>query len=53
MKLALVLLILSLAGLASTGILPLGSSLDFTPNPNDIFKEVQFKPLNTLSYAGT
>lgn len=48
MKLKLVLLTLVLSTAVLAGIIPLSNI-----NPNDIFRQVQFSPLNTLSYAGT
>ena len=49
MKTAVILLILAFSSLTLAGILGIGR----TPNPNDIFKKVQFNPLRTLDYAGT
>lgn len=47
MKLSLILLTLALSAVVLGGIVPLS-----TINPNDIFRQVKFHPLNTLSYAG-
>lgn len=47
MKLSLILLIVALSAVVLGGIVPLS-----TINPNDIFRQVKFNPLNTLSYAG-
>lgn len=49
MKSAVILLTLALLGVALAGIIP---GAFRTPNPNDIFKKVQFRPLRTLDYAG-
>jgi hypothetical protein len=50
MKSSIILLTLALAAVALGGILQ-AQTIDYTPNPNDIFRQVQFKPLNPLSYA--
>lgn len=47
MKSSIIFLTLALAAVALGGIL----QVNYTPNPNDIFKQVQFKPLNPLNYA--
>ena len=49
MKAVSVFLLLSLVTLALAGIIP---GLRAPPNPNDIFKKVQFLPLSPLDYAG-
>ena len=50
MKTLSALVILSLITLTLSGIIP---GLWKAPNPNDIFKKVQFLPLSPLDYAGT
>jgi hypothetical protein len=50
MKVTVLVLTFALATLALAGILP---GVFQTPNPNDIFKKVQFRPLQPLDYAGT
>ena len=49
MKSAILLLTLALASVAFAGIL---SGAYHTPNPNDIWKHINFAPLRTLDYAG-
>lgn len=50
MKSSIIVLTLALAAVSLCGVLH-AETLNYTPNPNDIFKEVQFKPLNPLNYA--
>lgn len=49
MKANLAVLLFLLSTLALAGIIP---GFRSTPNPNDIFKKVQFLPLYPLDYAG-
>jgi hypothetical protein len=52
MKLATAVLLLACSLIVCAEVITVAHIID-TPNPNDIFKQVQFKPLNALSYAGT
>lgn len=47
MRTSVVIFILALASLTIAGVLPDSTAeiLKRTPNPNDIFKQVSFKPL--------
>jgi len=53
MKLATALILLACSLLVSADVITLSHIIDTTPNPNDIFKQVLFRPLNALSFAGT
>lgn len=52
MKLAIAVLVLACSFLVCADVITVSHIIDNTPNPNDIFRKVQFKPLNTLSFAG-
>lgn len=53
MKLATAVVLLACSLLVCADVITVNHIIDNTPNPNDIFRKVQFKPLNTLSFAGT
>lgn len=52
MKLATAVIILACSLLVCADVITLSHIVDYTPNPNDIFKQVQFRPLNALTFAG-
>ena len=52
MKLAAAILLLAFSFMVCAEVITVSHIIDSTPNPNDIFKKVQFKPLNALSFAG-
>jgi hypothetical protein len=52
MRLATAIVLLACSLLVCADVITVSHIIDNTPNPNDIFRKVQFKPLNALSFAG-